>query len=462
MVRSKTKISLILLVASILCGITIRIFNKEDFTSDRYYKLDKQFYLDENDFQQIPDFFSEFEAAVFVGIIPVLDSTTNLYTASAILDRNKSWWNYNDSIYYDTLLRHEYYHSKLAYFWGEKAKEDLLIEATSSLQRAENIINYYQSRHIYWQHKYDNETNHSINKSKQVYWEYKIDSLNATVDSSCVVNSIFSNANIVFSSEPSHDTIINDSGTAYVNHTLDKYGMRFRLVERYDINNFTLFDTSNLKNFYKSQGFNNIKVSSTDYSKNLSTYCEDTSYNRKFFDYYYFENPFEYHLTVNYPLNSDSSIYYEKIKDNFLSSFTITDNKEYWINYIDNNASNDSVEISFSDKNGGGLCHVTFNRSSALYSKPSRINDSTYFMAVYHPNDTTEKIKSLMINDAMITNFNSNIIQTFLIPDSLIHENNNKIKVCYFLNLDESSDCKHHYCSYFSFEDVFIDSLSAE
>ena len=106
MVRSKAKVSLILLAASLLCSVTIRFFNEEDFSSDRYYKLDKHFYLDENDFKQIPDFFSEYEAAVFVDIIPVLDSTTNLYTASAILDRNKSWWNYNDSIYYDTLLRH--------------------------------------------------------------------------------------------------------------------------------------------------------------------------------------------------------------------------------------------------------------------------------------------------------------------------------------------------------------------
>ncbi len=91
----------------------------------------------------------------------------------------KSWWNpeYKNSEVVDDVLEHEQLHFDICELFGRKLYKEIIVLQNSNRLNEKYINRLYdriEKEYSAYQDKYDEETNHSINRTEQANWNRKI------------------------------------------------------------------------------------------------------------------------------------------------------------------------------------------------------------------------------------------------------------------------------------------------
>ncbi|NQU34027.1 MAG: DUF922 domain-containing protein [Bacteroidetes bacterium] len=92
---------------------------------------------------------------------------------------DRSWWNpdYKNSEILDDVLKHEQLHFDICELYGRKLYKEIIILRNSGRLNNKHINRLYtkiEKQYSDFQDKYDEETNHSINRKEQSKWNKRI------------------------------------------------------------------------------------------------------------------------------------------------------------------------------------------------------------------------------------------------------------------------------------------------
>lgn len=318
---------------------------------------------------------------------------------------------------------------------------------------AKELSKEYSSEMMKMQFRYDSETNHSTNRPLQHYWEYKIDSLHTSLtQKKGFVEDEFSGIRCQFPDLPTEIVHV-DTGLVFRGFSLEKYSMRFRFITRYDSYVDTSLFAEDFSEFLKSAGFINIKKQTENWRGKymLETICEDTTYNRKFYDRIIYDYPYNYQLTVFIPLDIEDDAPYIKMKDHFFNSFRVDSLESYWIKKIDTlDSSGKLIEAtaSGSEKNTYSLlCSGNLSDFSIIYKTPF-FNDKRLiipFRVVKHKFDEIDDILLKVNNERIFSQAPDSIDQIISLNMKVLEAGKNDIQFGYTLKADSTKDCYFFY-----------------
>lgn len=134
------------------------------------------------DFQGTPDMSKIESAQTTSGVALELEYSENLesgiweytYKVNSYFLPALSWYKPNDINYY--LLEHEQTHFAISELFARKLNKELskLTPDETIGEVAENIYNRMKKEHVALQHKYDEESKHSLNIDRELQWQKMI------------------------------------------------------------------------------------------------------------------------------------------------------------------------------------------------------------------------------------------------------------------------------------------------
>lgn len=129
-----------------------------------------------SDFKGKPNKLSRNEALTDSGMSIGLkcDDRTSEVTIGCFFDRSKSWAKDDRT---DYLLAHEQLHFDITELFVRKLRKQIAKLGNDCQKLNDHIETYYNENYkefVQYQHDYDSESNHSLNKEKQAYWEKKV------------------------------------------------------------------------------------------------------------------------------------------------------------------------------------------------------------------------------------------------------------------------------------------------
>lgn len=418
---------------------------------DTRYKVwspDSVLYI--NDFLQGDSFFENVFAAQISSAIALQTDEEGIHKGITLIDRFSSW--YKEEYHSPELLNHETYHANLTAAGTQKLNHQLNKKALpfKEAQQLRNVIQY----EIYGlQQRYDEEANHGINMPLQHYWEYKIDSMYNSYEE-LDDKDIFSGISCNFPAQP-EIYVQQDSFLLYKVFVLEKYGMRFRFLTKYD----AYVDTTNFEEgyleFLESASFTDIKSRQGKWQNKfmIHTECSDTVNNRRFYDKLIIDGPYEYQLTVFHPLNAGNDIFYKQMKDQFFESLEISSNKEFWISYLNEHGNQEVKDVTVTPKEDSeNYSSFTSFRlgDHALTYHPPFINEDKLIIAFRpekHYKDDIDEVL-LMLNDKKIfAQEPDSLYQIISLDVSELRQGNNTLQFGYLAKSDTIKDLQHLYSS---------------
>lgn len=319
MVRIYRLIGIIIFSAMLIVCYFLEVSNKES-NPEQYNVWNEESILEESDFLRRPPFY-EGEAAAMIYYNFRLYEFPKVKVA-VIQDRFNSFIHKHRVS--EDLIRHEEYHLKLANFFAKEINKSIK-EKNLTFNVASNFLLDRIQVISQYQKLYDRETNHSLIRAQQNYWEYKIDSmLNKSI-----VFPIFQkteNIEVYFPDTPKNH-ILSIDDEKYNGYLLDKYDVKFWIVDMEFNSNDTLTIENYLVNILLAEGQSDIIVDANlPHPKAIfESYSQDTAENEVVLDKLLLGKKTTYWLRNRYPIDEENEEVYKRMADQFFNSFKVLD-----------------------------------------------------------------------------------------------------------------------------------------
>ncbi len=129
-----------------------------------------------SDFRGTPKNASRNEALTDSGMSIDLqcDNSSSTVTIQCYFNRQRSWTKDKESKY---LLAHEQLHFDITELFVRKLRKQIAALGNDCQKLNQHIEEYYNKNYrafVRYQHAYDSESKHSLNKEMQAYWEKKV------------------------------------------------------------------------------------------------------------------------------------------------------------------------------------------------------------------------------------------------------------------------------------------------
>ena len=163
----------------LLSTLTVLLYSASGFAQkkcDHCIEWDKNRKLTWSDFKGKPNKLSRNEALTDSGMSIGLscDGQSSEVTIECFFDPKQSWVKDEKS---DYLLAHEQLHFDITELFVRKLRKQLDQIGNDCQELNDHIEEYYNKNYkafVAYQHAYDSESRHSIDKEKQAYWEKKV------------------------------------------------------------------------------------------------------------------------------------------------------------------------------------------------------------------------------------------------------------------------------------------------
>ncbi|MCH7410680.1 hypothetical protein MM239_14830 [Belliella sp. DSM 111904] len=319
MVKVYRLIGIIIFSAILIVCYFLEVSKKES-NPEQYKVWNEESTLDESDFLCRPPFYEGKAAARISYKYRIYEKPEVKVTV--IVDRFNSFIHKHHVS--DYLIRHEAYHLKLAHFFAKEINQSI---KGKSLTYSE-AYQYFQDRiqrDKQYQKIYDRETNHSLIKPKQNYWEYKIDSmLNKSIDFPIFQET--ENIEVYFPEKPKI-LVVSIDDEKYNGYLLDKYDVKFWIVDMEFYSNDTLTIENYFVNILHAGGLSDIIVNGNlPHPKAIfESYSQDTIGNEIVLDKLLLGKNTSFWLRFRYPIVIENEEVYKRMGDQFFNSLEVID-----------------------------------------------------------------------------------------------------------------------------------------
>jgi hypothetical protein len=307
-----------------ITGFSVVLFALIEFLDNRFFApatIKRWSKISWEDFQGIPQPFTEYEAGISSSIYLEYDSALSRYRAYAGQNNMRSWArrSHEDQ---DYELNHEQYHFNITELHARMLNTyiDENPKGSQYLFRLRlGSINIDLRR---MQDRYDTESDHSLNYDKQRRWEFKIDSL-LSLKNGWVRDQV-SNARIFYPVLPDSIFGIDQNQVSYRSRSLAKYAMQFGLVSYRipDVAPHALREHLYTYDPTYGRAVKFVEVDTTHFDFQGFVISADTSGTTLYTKWVY-NDPYLYKIYSSYPNTTiDSTGYYQNAKS-FLDSFSL-------------------------------------------------------------------------------------------------------------------------------------------
>ncbi|MDQ3190225.1 MAG: hypothetical protein M3Q58_01380 [Bacteroidota bacterium] len=458
LVKTKRRI----IVLSILVSVLIPALSSNFFKTPVIKKWSNENLLTWEDFNGIPRLFTIYGAAINSKLYLEYDSLKGSYYAYAGQNNNRSWAlkSMKTSEYG---LRHEQYHFNITEIFCRRFNKFILDIPNASLSFLEKTLGNVHQSLSEMQDQYDDETDHSLNTDYQRYWEYKVDSLLTDFDKDKGIRTdYFSGISAKFSYPP--DTVLNhDKFLLRSGYWLEKYSMRFRYLSTYDVEQDTTTMEKDFVSFLESlPSFTNVSSKTANYNGMflVQTECEDTVSNNVFHDWIYYKFPYEYQITVCFPLDDRDNVLYNEMKNTFINSINIANREAYWIAFFKNNKKeliDKTVPASEKNSKDSAFARIFFphyTNYAVFYHNPFAYKNHLLipFGISKHAFEEIDDIVIHLNNKSIFTQRPDSVNQIIGIDLSLLEPGNNFIQFGYTIKSDSLTSHYQFYGSSAEYE----------
>lgn len=280
--------------------------------------------LDWDDFQGFVKPFTGWGAGISSSVFVEYDSLQKKYLAYAAMNNQYSW---KSKVVLDSryALNHEQYHFNITEYHARKLNSIL---ENKHLENESQVI--YELLGIRsdlrrMQNKYDDETDHSLNRAFQRKWEYQIDSLlNESSDYFLFPGK--RNVEVFFPDQPVNlEVTIDDK--KYSGYNLEKYDATFWIVDLEFFSTDTLsmetFATHILANAGQTDMFLNRNFPHPHAI--FESHSKDTINNEMVLDKFLLGKNTTYWLKFKYPMGRENREVFQLIGDQFFGSYRMLD-----------------------------------------------------------------------------------------------------------------------------------------
>ncbi|PRY89528.1 hypothetical protein [Mongoliibacter ruber] len=319
MVRVYRLVGIIIFSAMLIVCYFLEVSSKE--TNPEQHKVwSEDSILDESDFLRRPPFYEGKAAARISYNYRILDKPE--VKVAVIVDRFHSFIHKHHAS--DYLIRHEAYHLKLAHYFATEINQSIKEKNLTYSETHQFVIDRIQ-RDRQYQKLYDRETNHSLIRAKQDYWEYKIDSmLNKSIDFPIFQET--ENIEVFFPETPKN-LVLSIDDEKFNGYLLDKYGVKFWIVDIEFNSNDTLTIENYLVKILIAMGQSEIIVDANiPHPKAIfESYSQDTLENELVLDKLLLGKKSTYWLRTRYPIVEENEEVYKRMANQFFNSFKVID-----------------------------------------------------------------------------------------------------------------------------------------
>lgn len=446
------KSKLILLLGSITILVFLPLL-RSNFNAPVLFHKWKQLTWD--DFQGFAKPFTSWAAGINSNVYVEYDSSKTKYIAYAAMNNQLSWKK-KDATESNYLLNHEQYHFNLTEYFSRKlneiiereridTEEALLIKLTSIRNELDNI-----------QDKYDNESDHSINRDHQRKWEFKIDSLLSSLEeNSGYAIDYYSGGSVHMPSNFSLDEGIHESAV-YRIYQLEKYDMILSMTSYQYISLSPEGMTQKLKEYYTIDSLEIIDFKHDTINYEYQAYVEayDSIEQTSKLHLWVNHKNYFYLLIASFPKDSSNPAYRD-IAKSFINSFKIIDTEAYWLEQLIN--SNSEVRITKAtplqsrdrkNLNESYRC-ATYGESEqyGFYGKPIFREDGGLlfpYKIVKHPDSLIQEV--MLIHRGEWYSYEKDTKnQIFFIPKEKLNLESGSIHFGYLLKEDSIKECYTFY-----------------
>lgn len=404
------RLKLTLLISSLVCVVLLALYQ------NNFYKevtVTKWRELTWDDFQGTVKPFTQYEAGIASNIYLETDSIRS-YSAYAGQNNQLSWVRAKNKEWVDG-LKHEQYHYNITEIFARKMNEFIEEHPDKDLWAYKRHLATIKRQERQMQAEYDNESDHSINRSKQWLWEYKIDSmLLAHSSEEKLFVDHYSGLSVYFPSSPELQSLVNrNDNVSFRMYQLPKYGMSLSMISFQGV----LASQEPLKALLqKSRIQEGNEIISSQLTSNVASWIFYHPKTRKVnFESFHFTNNYTYYAASEYDgFLSDSSVFAD-ISRRFVNSVKVVETSQYW------------VEKATS-------AHPTYKQEPSIGGKPG---DEDYRCLVFK-----EDLLNGFYANPIITKSDSLILpyQIMSRPDSLIQEAVLVVGNDVFFSEEESSE----------------------
>lgn len=317
MVKVYRLVGIIIFSAILIVCYFLEVSKKESNT-EQYKVWNEGSILEERDFLRRPPFYEGRPAANISYKYRLFDKPE--IRVAVIVDRFNSF--IHKHYISDYLIRHEEYHIKLAHAFVKEINQSIK-DKNLTFSEAYQYLQDRRQRDWQYQLKYDKETNHSLIRAMQDYWEYKIDSmLNKSIDFP-----IFQETeNIeVFFPETLKNLVLSIDDEKFNGYLLDKYGVKFWIVDIEFNSNDTLTIENYLVKILIAMGQSEIIVDANlPHPKAIfESDSQDTLENEIVLDKLLLGKKSTYWLRIRYPIVEENEEVYKRMANQFFNSFKV-------------------------------------------------------------------------------------------------------------------------------------------
>lgn len=318
MLKKLKLLGILICFVFLLISLLIEFFNSNSNPS-RYKVWNEDSVLKAEDFLGQSPFYGGSDAGISYRARVITSPEIRVVTE---MDKFRSYMKKNRIS--EKLIRHEEYHIKLAYAFLADVNERIS-QQSLSVDEANRLALRMMQRMEQYQKLYDKETNHSLIEAQQNYWEYKIDSiLNEGMDFQIFQKT--ENIKLYLPDKPKEFVpSINDK--SFNGYLLEKYDVRFWIVDMDFISGDTLFIENYLVNILFAEGQSDIIVN-TDLPNEkaiFESYSKDTLGKAIVLDKLLLGKNTSYWLRFRYPIVIENEEVYKRMGDQFFKSFEVFD-----------------------------------------------------------------------------------------------------------------------------------------
>ena len=443
------KSKLILIICSVVILTLIPLFKSNFNAQVTFYKWKK---LDWDDFQGFVKPFTGWGAGISSNVYVEYDSTKGKYVAYAAMNNQLSWKK-QSSVGSDYLLNHEQYHFNITEYFARKLNSIIEKENIQNKDEALLKLSSIRSDLSKFQNRYDNESDHGINKDLQRRWEFQVDSLlEAFEQDSGFVIDYYSGGMVLMPSKYSFFKGIHESESIYRMYQLEKYDMTLAMTSFQYIFLPVETMTKSLRAYYENDSLEvkYFEVDSITYNYIARVEAYDSVELKTTLHLWVHHENYLYKLTASFPVSS-TSIGYRNIANSFINSFKILDTKEYWLNKFHSSNSgiilNSITPHTNDQKNGEDVLSkcATYGESKqyGFYGRPIFRNDGAFLLPYNIIGYTDSLIHEVMLlhNDGWYSYEKESEDQIFFIPEEKLDGDIISIDFGYLLKQDTVNEC---------------------
>ena len=437
MKKSKIVLFLILFTGLIIVTYIVKANSKH---SEQYLTLKNINNLTFKDFWEAPPIMDKYDAMINTGI-QISKKGDSIY-AETILDRYNSWALERN----ENLLKHEKYHAFITDY-GTKVLNNLIQKKSLSLNESQHTRDSILKRLNQLQSDYDNESNHSLNTNNQIYWEYKIDSLIKTSKIDLSKKLDLDNSEVFFSKNPQKEIRLYPNRLEFV-RSITRNEINMNITTSYDFD--VSLNSKDYKRYLEKLKYKNIKIKPLKIIglKALKSISNDSTNTKEIIDIIIPNKNHSYFITTSYPKNE----IFRKISENFINSFILSNRKEFWVNYYNNNINQNSWKAT--PKNNKSVDNIVFTKNSTSDFALTYTNAFEYdnkllipFKPIKHDLKDIKQILAIINEKTKMSNEIDSFYQFIPIDLSILKKGKNHIQIGYIPKEKDSLDEFHHFYS---------------